>query len=115
MSFLEEPFDKQKNQGPKNPDLIHIEDSFRWNTPGEQINEVARTYNAAGSVITAYESRHPEAAQQVFRLRDTQLADLTEQLRGAELVASPSEELYWTAREYLERRIETSHLPSAEN
>jgi len=85
-------------------------DAFRFPNPKEDMDEDVSMNNAAHVVIAAYEATHPEAAQTVFRQPDTQLADLIEQLRGAEHVEKPNEELYWAARELIERRNDTSHL-----
>ena len=85
------------------------DDAFHFPSHEEQLQEDISINNAAHSVIAAYEVKHPEAAQSVFRQLDTQLSELVEQLRGAEHVQNPNAELYWTAREFLERRNSTSN------
>ena len=85
--------------------------AFRFPNDEERLADDIAVNNAANSVAAAYETNHPGAEKTIFRQQDTQMTDLHDLLRGADHVENPSEELYWAAREYLERKRREADLP----
>lgn len=87
-----------------------MEDGFHFKNPREALDEDIAINNAAHSVVAAYEAHHPEVAEQINRLLDMQKYELVDELRHAELVQKPNEELYWIAREYIARTTDLSDI-----